>query len=231
MIDQVYKTLQTIVNKEHDGYVSPEEFNSLAKQVQDNIFRNYWEDFNRDKTKENKGMTNPGYGNLASNQSEKISQFTKQTTVSKVGSVYPLPSDLYFLEENGVVTSTGKVVDKAYNSNINYLTSSLSGPSEVFPVFNRVDNDLSIYPSTIAGDITVNYIRRPLDPKWTYTVVGGAELFNPSSPSYQDFELHPSEFPNIVNEMLSYFGINLREGEVVQIAEQLKNSLNVKDNA
>ena len=55
-------------------------------------------------------------------------------------------------------------------------------------------------------------------------------MYDPSNASFQDFELHESEFSNIVLRMLSYFGINLREGEVMQIAELLKDKMNLKDN-
>ncbi len=230
MIDQVYKTLQTIVNKEQDGYVSPEEFNDLSKQVQDNIFRSYFEDHNRDKNKENRGLTNESYGNLVHNQEERINQFSVTTTIAQAGGVYPLPSDLYFIEDYGIITSTNKVVDKLVKSKVGYLNNSISGPTDTYPVYERMPSNVTIYPNTITGDITIRYVRQPLDPKWTYTEVAGDPLYNPSALDHQDFELHPSEFPNIVLEMLTYFGINLREGEVIQVAEQLKNTLMQKDN-
>ncbi len=39
MIDTVYRTVQTIVNKEKNGYVTPDEFNLLATKVPLEIFR------------------------------------------------------------------------------------------------------------------------------------------------------------------------------------------------
>ena len=127
MIDTVYKTLQTIVNKEQDGYVSPEEFNQLAKQVQDKIFRNYFEDYNRDQNKENRGLTNTGYGNLVANQTEKLEPFLKEVSISISSGSYTLPSDLYYMEENGVISDTGKVIDKVSVQRFNYLGNSIMG--------------------------------------------------------------------------------------------------------
>jgi hypothetical protein len=60
--------------------------------------------------------------------------------------------------------------------------------------------------------------------------ISGKELFDPSNSSYQDFEIHDSEFSNIVVRLLSYFSINIREKEVLEIAERLKNEITVKDN-
>ena len=78
----------------------------------------------------------------------------------------------------------------------------------------------------------MRYLRTPKMPNWTYiTLPNGEPMFNSGDVSYQDFELHESEFSNITLRMLSHFGINLREQDVVQIAEVLKDKMNYKDNA
>ena len=84
-------------------------------------------------------------------------------------------------------------------------------------------------PNTITTGVTCRYLREPLDPKWTFTDVSGTEMFNPSAVDFQDFELHTSEFPNIVIQMLSFFGINIREPMVTQYAEALKQKQTNKE--
>ena len=61
-------------------------------------------------------------------------------------------------------------------------------------------------------------------------MVKNKEMFDVSSGSYQDFELHESEFSNIVIRLMSYFSINIREKEIIEIAEILKDKTNLKDN-
>jgi hypothetical protein len=229
MINEVYQTVQTILNKENSGYVSPTEFNQLAKQVQDEIFAGYFEDINRDQNRENKGLTNIGYGNLAENQRQKLSPFITSATVSISGGVFPLPANVYYVEQDGVIDENGRVVDKVEASKSGYLSRSTFGSSEIFPTYQRIGSSLKVLPASLTGDLTVNYVRHPEDPKWTYTVVSSEEQFNASAADYQDFELQEIEFPNIVLRMLSYFGINLREGEVIQVAEALKNQQTVKE--
>lgn len=231
MIDQVYTTLQTIVNKENSGYVSPGEFNQIAKQVQDKIFRGYFEDGNRDKNRENRGLTNEGTSNLFLNQSQRFSPFYTSATIAQAGGVYPLPTGVYYIQENGVTNSSGKVVDRVEHNKDTYVSLTKFGPSDTYPTYTRKGGDITVSPSTYTDNITVSYIRHPKDPKWTYTVVSGQELYDPSKSDFQDFELQEVEFPTIVIEMLSYFGINLREGEVVQVAEALKNKEQVKENS
>jgi len=236
MIDLIYKTLLTIINKENQGYVSPTEFNILSNNVQNEIFRGYFEDENKDKTKENKGYTNKGYSNLDFNERQRINQFSAILDISKADDKFTLPSDLYFIEDDGIlskvteVNDISSVVEEVERSIIGYLGNSISGASISYPIYERYSDNVIVYP-TIIDEITLRYLRTPKVPNWTYFVTGaGSELFDPSNASYQDFELHESEFSNIVNRMLTYFGINLREAEIVQIAETLKGKLTIKDN-
>ena len=122
------------------------------------------------------------------------------------------------------------MVDEVEGGDVGYLNASLAAPSTIFPVFEPYnESEIRVYPSSIVNNIVCRYIRKPLDPKWTYTVVGGVELFDDTAADFQDFELHVSELSNIVVRMLSYFGINLREGDVVQYAEQQKQINEVKE--
>lgn len=233
MIDLIYKTLLAIINKDNQGYVSPTEFNLMLHNVQMEIFRNYFEDENRDKTRYQMNKIGRGYSNLSFNQRQLITQFaafetlTAPTTVNP-WSVFTLPENLYFLEHDGV-SSNGKIFDEVERNTIVRLLGTEAAPTTTYPAYEQHGNTLWTYPSSIKK-IDVRYIRTPKEPKWTYFVVNGNELFNPAAPDFQDVELHESEFSNIVLRLLSHFGINLREAEVVQIAEALKDKMNLKDN-
>ena len=236
MIDLVYKTLNTLLSKDNQGYVSPTEFNVLAHNVQSEIFREYFEDENRDKNKENRGLSNKGYSNLAFNERQRIDQFAATTNIPKDSDIFTLPDDLYFIEDDGVVTGSDethafRVIEEVEKSQINYLMRSSAKPTSLYPVYERFSNNIMVYPSTIEN-IQMRYLRTPKMPNWTYyTLPNGEPMFNSGDVSYQDFELHESEFSNITLRMLSHFGINLRERDVVQIAETLKDKMNYKDNA
>lgn len=229
MIDTIYKVLLTILNKENQGYISPEEFNLIAINVQNEIFRSYMEDENLDKNKQNRGLTNNGYANLSFNQRQRITRFAKNEDLTVTSGVITLPSDLYLLEDNGVSTDEGVSIEEVERHSIVTLMRTESAPTVLYPVYESYGTELKIYPNTIT-DVNVRYIRKPLDPKWTYSIVSNKEMYDPSNGSFQDFELDSSEFTNIVLRMLSYFGINLREAEVVQVAEGLKDKMNLKDN-
>lgn len=226
MIDLVYQVLLTILNKEQRGTVRPSDFNSLAKFTQEKIVRGYLSDYNRDQNRQNRGLVTPGLGNLVNQQAQRINRFAKSSTLTYNTPNFDLPSDLYMLRENGILFG-GTVIEDLSQENYGYSQASHSA-SETFPVFERVgESQISIYPNTITSGVTCRYLRKPLDPKWTYNAATG--LFNQAANDYQDFELHPDEFSNIVIEMLSHFGINIRETEIAQYAEALKQKQDIKE--
>jgi len=235
MIDLIYKTLLTIINKENQGYVSPTEYNLLLNNVQQEIFRSYFEDENADKNRENRGLTNRGYSHLAFNQRQRITKFAESFLIPAsitTGSYssFVLPEDLYFIEHDGVSTPEGKILDEVERNSIVRMLGTEVSPTELYPVYENYGETLRGYPNTLSV-IELRYIRTPKMPNWTYFVLpNGGEVFNPSDVDFQDVELHDSEFTNIVLRLLSYFSINLREGEVIQIAETLKDKMNLKDN-
>lgn len=216
------------MNKELRGNLTPTEFNLIAKQVQEEIYRGYFEDANRDAFKERRGMSSRGPGNLLFNQTEKIEEFITEAALTISAGVYPLPANLYYLVDRGVSIG-GVLIDYCPPSESALIGQSIGGPSTSFPVYKKIGSDIKVLPATIVADVDITYLRKPLDPKWTYTVVSNNELFNAAANDYQDFELHTSEFSNIAVRMLSYFGVNIRETEVTQYAEALKQKSEIRE--
>ena len=80
-----------------------------------------------------------------------------------------------------------------------------------------------LFSKNLSGSISCGYLRSPLISKWTYQVVGGAEIFNPSDSNFQDVDMHISEKNNLVIKVLLKFGINLKETDVQQISKIMEN--------
>lgn len=230
MIDSVYKTTLTILNKDNKGDISPSEFNVVAKKVQEEIFKEYFEDINRDNVKRDRLMSSEGYGNLPFMERQKIDQFLKSDTISLSSGVGTIPSDLYYFVEDGMTeTTNNKVVEEVPSYNLNYLKLSGSGPSTVFPVYGKVGSTIEVVPTSIS-EVRLRYIKKPSSPQWTYIDLGGNKVYNPSSSTHQDFELHPSEFSNIVVRICLLYGVVIRDADVIRIMESMKNTNEIKDN-
>ena len=109
---------------------------------------------------------------------------------------------------------------------IQYKLSPLAAPSSKRPVFIRITNSgnrIEVYPNTISSDITYNYIRKPADVSWGYTIINNETLYN--SNTAIDFELHESEETVLVIKILAIAGIIIKDPSLYQISsqEEVKN--------
>ena len=113
-----------------------------------------------------------------------------------------------------------KEAERVSHSKITMLnTSNLTSPKTNTPAYTQSDLTVSVYPSTIdaVGQVRAQYIRKPKDPKWTYTDLSNGEpAFDQGSSDYQDFELPVSDEPRIISKILQYVGISIRESDVYQ---------------
>ena len=94
-INKVYKSVLSILNKEQRGYLTPYEYNNLAKQAQLELLDNLFYEYNKVSNLENVNRTNESYGDLATRIEEQIDEFYKSSSISLSTGVGTLPTDLY----------------------------------------------------------------------------------------------------------------------------------------
>ena len=78
-VNTVYSTVLLILNKEQRGYMTPQEFNSVADQVQLQIFEQYFEDLNQQLRVP---QADVDYADRQMNIDEKLSIFKNSATLS-----------------------------------------------------------------------------------------------------------------------------------------------------
>ena len=234
MINTVRNTVMAVLNKDNNGYVTPEEFNLFAKQAQLEIFEEYFYDYKNALNLQNKRLSNSGYADIPKQLQEVIDSFTrKETGLTYVGGTtsFTLPTDWYTL--NTVFYNTTTEVERVNQNKITQLVAShLTAPTTTYPAYyltgasastptpTSAGNSIIVYPDTITTNIDVLYVRYPSDPKWTYNTVSGSPVFNQSADDYQDFELPLSDQVELTLKILQYAGVSIREAEVVQMAAQ-----------
>lgn len=228
MLDLAYQTVLTLISKDSQGYLTPEEFNRLSNLAQMDIFRSYFVEDNEAKNKQNKGYSNTGYANLSFHIRQKIDQFADSKPLNYLDGFFNLPEDLYVLEQDGVfVSATMDVVEEVERKDLTYLMSSLGNASTFYPVYERLPNKIRIYPNSIVEGVECRYLRKPKAPKWTYFMLPNKQpKFDPTNNDFQDFELHEEEFSSLVVRILSFAGVTVREVDVVKIAEGYKQQIN-----
>jgi hypothetical protein len=121
-------------------------------------------------------------------------------------------------------------IEKVTRREIIHLnTSLLTKPSLTYPVCIQSGNSFRVYPDEIDDDVFIDYIRYPLDPKWTYiSLTGGEPVFNAGANDYQDFEVPLSDYAELTMKILQHCGVTIRENVVAQVAaaeEQILKSV------
>ena len=169
-INKVYKSVLSILNKEQRGYLTPYEYNNLAKQAQLELLDNLFYEYNKFSNLENVNRTNESYGDLATRIEEQIDEFYKQSsiTVDNTTGEGTLPTDLY--KVINVTTSNQNIeVEKIDKNRLPYLLSSnLTAPSVSFPIYYQRATDLVVNPTSISS-VLMQYIKMPAEPRFGYT--------------------------------------------------------------
>ena len=218
-VDTVYQRVQSILNKENRGYLTPQEFNLFANQAQLEIFEQYFFDLNQFERLPKKDTE---YSNLVKTINERISKFKTSATLTFTTPYFSMPSDMHKLG-TVIYNSTTPVEEIDQKNLLEYTLSPLTSPSTTNPVYiQNIQTTSSVWsivvdPSSIQSLITATYIRKPAEADWAYQTVVGNALYDSSNST--NFELHDSEEPNLVIKILLYAGLSIREGEIAQLAD------------
>jgi len=234
-VDDVYQKVLALANKEQRGYITPQEFNLFADMAQMEIFEQYFYDIEQRE----RGVGNSlDYADIQSGIEEKISifeEYDQNAGVSGLGTV-ALSTEVYKL---GMVRvryslSTQKLVqaEQIQLKELSVQNSPLTASKKSRPVYIMMSspsggNRIRVYPHpTVSEQVFTSYIRRPLPPNWTYTIVSGSAMYNGSTlGGLQNFELHPSEESKLVIKILQLAGVAIKDFNLAQLAGQKEASV------
>ena len=212
MINRIYRTVLSILNKEQRGYLTPEQFNEFAQQAQVEIFEGYFYELGRAVIQY--GPQKDMFSNIPDHVMEKLQPFRVETAnpIVLTNGVAELPDDLYRLAE---VFTSNNIVDMVDHKQIRYIANSpLTAPTEAQPVYTRTGNTLRLYPDSIA-EINLEYIKGlETVPEWVGTTFNGQLIEG----THVEFELLPTEEPELVSKILAYAGVSVRAMDVAQVA-------------
>jgi hypothetical protein len=218
MINEVRNLTLAVLNKENNGYLTPDEFNLFAEAAQKEKFQEYMYDYATATQKVNARMFGTGNADVLGRLEEVLDKFTPPNpTLPFAGGVFALPTDYFRI--NHLLYGGRKIDYIPHNKIVELLNSNQTAPSVLFPAYTISGSSATVYPTTIQSGVTANYVRYPAIPKWTYTTVGDAPLFNPGANDYQDFELPESDKFDLAVRILQLAGVSIREQEVVQAAK------------
>jgi|TARA_Y100000004_G_scaffold187243_2_gene239773 hypothetical protein len=250
-IDEVYKFVQFVANKEQSGFIKPSEFNLAVDRAQMQFFM---ERYN------NPAEYQPGnpVPRVAYNQTQKVSddlrQFIKRVTLPvNSDGLMNYPNDyLHFSSASSnfvdvefdrgttaddcpgcnKTTVRGSVTSNVTTKTVSIrpvddselaglLSSSIVNPTLEFPVLTFYQEGIQYHPKNI-NTVDFVYLRKPVKPQWDYTVSGNRPVYNPAGSI--DLEWPIQVFNEIAIRILSFVGINLREGDLSQYSESKRQT-------
>ncbi len=219
IINTVRATVLSIANKNNYGYITPSDFNLYAKQAQLDIFEDYFYQYNNWIVKQNARVSGSGYADIVKGLVEVVDSFSQTLGYGTTSSQFDLP-DNYYLINKIYFTPDNTEIERVSQSKILSLNASqLTAPSKMFPAYTLQANTVTLYPDT-TQTVEIQYIRYPEDPNWTYVSLNqGEPVFDQSASDYQDFELPLSDQVNLVNKILQYAGMSIREIPLVQFGQ------------
>jgi len=240
----VYTTVLTILNKEQREYLTPYEFNSLATQVQLEVFEKFFEDYNQylrgPKTDEE-------YASRLEHIRDEFQIFEEYKSASSHSSpnVYTLPTTPA-VHRLGTVFYTGvknaPAIQLTTRRDYKRQTMSpLTSPSTTFPIALYEKDKVTVYPpkevytgALANSDVHFSYIRKPKDVRWGYKIdaTTGAYIYDdtvydpnnpPANPTEAstDFEIDDSQQTEVIIGILKYAGVVIRDPQIIGIANQI----------
>ena len=237
-INTVYTTVLFILNKEQRGYVTPIEFNSLAVQVQEEIFASYFPDGNQlNRFNQNNQQNDTEFFNMFKNQAYKLYPFEQDTAFT-----LDAPSQSYYYNGTRTVYKLGEIISTyTGNPTLNSITqltsksdfstitrSNLTSPTNQYPIGYTTHAIITTNPVTPArlvvnisplpNSVNINCLFRPVNPVWGFTI-GTLGQYTYNATTSTNFELDISEQTNIITNVLKYCGIIIKDPEIVQSAQ------------
>jgi len=223
-VDTVYQKVLALANKEQRGYITPQEYNLLASQAQLEIFEQYFYDIDIVELKLKENATE--YSDRITVLNEKIAPFEKQgvamSAISTATATLPTSQTVHKL---GTVFYNGVIVEEVQAGEVvRMANTALYAPTQSRPVYVRKSatqldiKPTSASPSYSTSNVSCNFIAKPENPNWGYSVVNNKAMYN--SAASLNFELHPSEESELVYKILELAGIILNKPGLVQLADK-----------
>lgn len=227
-IGEVFSWLNFVSNKQQSGSISPDEFNLACKVVSRELF-------NVKVGLPEEYQVGAPYPRQAYDVTQKITDdlrnfIVPDVAIAKVNGYFPLPND--YAAYSSISYKYKKNADEcgtAPESIINYievvddaelrvrLADNVIMPTLKYPIAAYNLNGLKVYPKEI-NSISLTYLKYPKVPVFDYTVVNDEYVYKPATSTQIDFpETLHSEF---AMRIARYVGINLREGELYQAAQE-----------
>ena len=215
-IDEIYRLVQAFASKDQRGFITPAEFNLMAKQAELELYNERLQTV------------------MEGSQAKKIAGYYKKELTPAVAE----QDILSFLYKKDISLTTGEgsilsdyvcqlysgntPVDMVTAKNVNQIqNSSLAKPSTDFPVALLSSNasssvKVSVFPNSITS-VSCYYYLYSNKPTWNYVTIAGKPVYDSSNSI--TFRISSRCHGELVIKILGYLGVSIREADLVNYAQ------------
>jgi len=205
-VDDVFRFVQFVANKESRGWISPEEFLIAAEVAQLSLYSELEALY---------AQTKKVHASLRPFESVSDTIIDSDPLPSR----FRIPIIASVVGGGGTVGAEVKEIEKAELPNI--ITSSIVAPSLAYPIYYIDGENVIVYIIPDVITIKIDFLRAPIPPVWGYTVsASGRPVY--AEVSSTNFGFDPSLFTDISMRILANIGINIGKEEITQYAIGIK---------
>ena len=216
-VNDVYILMQFIINKNQNGYLSPQDFNTSINQAQ----RSYLSYLlgNPEQYQYQRSQSRTQYS-MNENIRQKLMPFIKTTTLSISSGFAAYPDDYEMTDTMLNTAGTDRIRYAANNKLYSFIQSKID-PVDTNPIYTLKKDGFSFKPTTLTN-ATLGYVATPKEIIWAYTEdINGIPVYDPLNS--KDPEWYNADMLEVIVRALSIVGTNLQLGVVMQYAENIKN--------
>ena len=218
-IDEIYRTVRVVANKEQRGFLKPSEFNLLADRAQMEMFT---QRYNNIKQAQLTPINAFSINQKSSDDLRAFVAYDIALAFNGNNDAWDYPNDYIHILALSIDGIEVEVINE--DKLLKRINSSILAPSVDHPIGIQQRNGFVIYngdggnitaPAT-QGVVNATYLIRPTRPLWAYEEINGNPIYNPSNST--DFEFPEQTHNELTMKVLSYLGIHIREGELAGYA-------------
>lgn len=207
----LYEDLLFMLNKNNGEYVSPEEFLRLLIMASDDLYKEY---LGRKTVR----RAVYGHNSITDARLNVFRVSTDPIPYNKTVRTVDIPEDCRHIRS--VIDELGDPL-KYQDDNRFYMLSRDSTVNLTKEAYYKEEGThLEIATKKDIREITIQYLKSPRKPELPYTFVEGDIVFNDSG--IVDIEWSEEETANLLNRILIYTGVVLRDNTVVQTGRTQK---------
>lgn len=220
-INDIYLIIQFAVNKNQNGYLTPNDFNNCINFGQRSYLDFLLGEYQRYQIQRPIAIVEFG-------QNERVRQsmspliYGTLLNINATG-VAPFPSDYEYNDAMWGVYGFYNIKFIQQDRQDAYLHSRID-PIAQSPVYLINHEGFQFFPERPYGEnqSKVSYVRTPPTIKWAYTEINGRPVYDPVNsidPVWADTDIF-----QVIVRALQLVGVNLQLGTVISYANEIKNS-------